>query len=82
VTAVYVESGSQRVFACALEWPGWCRSGKGEAQALEALAAAAPRYAPVAAEAGLPFPVKDGGFDVVERLGDDRLRRARQGRGP
>jgi len=66
-TAVYIESGSNRVFACALEWPGWCRSGKNEAQALEALATAAPRYAVVAAAAGLPFPTSDA-FDVVERL--------------
>jgi len=57
------------VFACAVDWPGWCRSGKDEEQALEALAAFAPRYAAVAAEAGVPFPVTtDGGFKVVERL--------------
>jgi len=68
-TAVYIESGSKRVFACALEWPGWCRSGKNEAQALEALAAAAPRYAVVAAAAGLPFPTRTSiMFAVVERL--------------
>lgn len=68
-TSVYIESGSKRVFACALNWPGWCRSGKNEAQALEALAAAAPRYAVVAAAAGLPFPTRAGNaFDVVERL--------------
>ena len=68
-TAVYIESGAKRAFACALEWPGWCRSGKNEAQALEALAAAAPRYAVVAAAAGLPFPNSaSNAFDVVERL--------------
>lgn len=65
--AVYLEAGSRRVFACALEWPGWCRSGRDERQALEALAAAAPRYGAVAAEAGLDFP-RDVAFDVVERL--------------
>jgi hypothetical protein len=66
---VTVESGSNRVFACALDWPGWCRSGKDEALALQALAAAAPRYAVVASAAGLPFPagVADR-FEVVERL--------------
>jgi len=68
-TAVYIESGTKRVFACALDWPGWCRSGKNETQALEALAAAAPRYAVVAAAAGLPFPTSTGDtFDIVERL--------------
>ncbi len=68
-TAVYLESGSRRVFACALDWPGWCRSGKDEEQALKVLAAAGRRYAVVAAEAGVAFPVRAGdGFDVVERL--------------
>lgn len=68
-TAVYIESGAKRTFACALEWPGWCRSGKNEAQALEALAAAAPRYAVVVAAAGLSLPTSAGNaFDVVERL--------------
>jgi hypothetical protein len=68
-TAVYLEVGRRRVFAAAVNWPGWCRSGKGEELALEALAAAAPRYAVVVAQAGLPFPpgVADA-FDVVERL--------------
>jgi hypothetical protein len=67
--AVYLEVGAKRVFACAYDWPGWCRAGKDEGQALAALVAAAPRYAVVAAEAGIPFPsdVADR-FDVVERL--------------
>jgi hypothetical protein len=66
-TRVFVEVGQKRVFACALDWPGWCRSGKDEAQALEALASAAPRYARVAQDAGISFP-GDTAFDVVERL--------------
>jgi hypothetical protein len=68
-TAVYLESGAKRTFACALEWPGWCRSGKREDQALEALAAAAPRYAVVAEGAGFPLPAGAGeAFEVLERL--------------
>jgi hypothetical protein len=68
-TSVYLEAGAKRVFACALEWPGWCRSGKTEEQALAALAAYAPRYAVVAREARVAFPVGAGtGFDVVERI--------------
>jgi hypothetical protein len=68
-TQVYLELGSKRIFACALDWPGWCRSGKDEDQALVALAMAAPRYAVVAAEAGLPFPRESADrFEVVERL--------------
>ena len=65
-TSVYLELGRRRVFACALEWPGWCRSGRTEEQALEALAAYQPRYAPVAREAGLEPP--SDRFEVVERL--------------
>ena len=29
-TDVYLELGTKRVFACALEWPGWCRGGRDE----------------------------------------------------
>ena len=72
---VYLEVGSKRVFAGTLEWPGWIRSARTEDQALDALAAAAPRYAPVAVLAGLALPkVPRGasvGFEVVERIGGD-----------
>jgi hypothetical protein len=53
---VYLEPGQKRVFACALAWPSWCRSGKTEDGALAALVAYAPRYAVVAREAGVDFP--------------------------
>ncbi|HEY6377814.1 MAG TPA: hypothetical protein VI316_01405 [Candidatus Dormibacteraeota bacterium] len=65
---VYVEAGRQKVFACALDWPGWCRAAKTEEGALETLAAAAPRYAVVAAQAGLAFPGPSAGFEIVERV--------------
>ncbi|GAC1364721.1 MAG: hypothetical protein NVSMB32_07550 [Actinomycetota bacterium] len=64
--AVYLEQGTKRAFAAAYEWPGWCRAGKTEELALAALAAAAPRYAPVAALAGLTPP--EGSFEVLERV--------------
>lgn len=68
-TSVYLEVGQKRVFACALDWPGWCRSAKSEEHALEALAAYADRYAAVAHEAGVAFPPPSPiAFDVVERL--------------
>jgi hypothetical protein len=63
-----VEAGAKRTFACAFDWPGWCRSGKDEGGALDALAAARHRYAAVAAEAGIPFPSEVGAFEVVERV--------------
>ena len=59
--------GTRRVFASAADWPGWTRAGKDEKSALEALAAAAPRYAPVAKAARTAF-VPGGSLDVVERL--------------
>ncbi|MDQ3980591.1 MAG: hypothetical protein M3314_13710 [Actinomycetota bacterium] len=67
--AAYLEVGTRRVFACAVDWPGWCRSGKTEDLALEALGAYAPRYARVADLAGVPFPATAASrFTVVERV--------------
>lgn len=69
---VYLEEGAKRVFACAVDWPGWCRSGRDVATALETLAAYAPRYAVVADETGASFNAEPGdptvGFQVVERV--------------
>ena len=54
---------------CAYDWPGWCRSEKDEAAALAALAAYAPRYAPVAKKARIAFdPKSAAAFRVVEHL--------------
>jgi hypothetical protein len=64
---VYIESGDKKVFACAIDFPGWCRSGRDEASALEALAGYAPRYAEVARRAEVAFPSKPE-FEVVERV--------------
>lgn len=68
-TPVYVEAGRKRTFACAYDWPGWCRAAKDELSALEALAAYAPRYAPVAKRARIAFdPESAAAFRVVEHL--------------
>jgi hypothetical protein len=67
-TRVYLEVGGKRVFASAADWPGWCRPGRDEQAALDALAAYAPRYAHVAKLAKVPFPAKAADFNVVERL--------------
>ncbi len=67
--AIGLEATPKKVFASALEWPGWSRAGRDEAAALAALAASAGRYAAVAREAGLAFgPIAPGDFQVVERL--------------
>lgn len=68
-TQVYLEIGSKRVFACAVDWPGWCRSGPDEHRALAALGDYASRYAPVAEAAGARFPTRAGeSFAVAERV--------------
>ena len=66
----YLEIGTKRIFAGALEWPGWCRSGRDEAAALQALVDYAPRYARAIASARLPFhaPEAVSALVVVERL--------------
>jgi hypothetical protein len=67
---VYLETGSKRTFAGANEWPGWCRSGKDEEAALEALFAYGPRFAKVLARSRLGFraPATPSALTVVERL--------------
>lgn len=67
---VALEIGSKRVFASALEWPGWCRAGKTADAAQEALVSYAGRYGPVAARAHLELPKKVE-LDVIERLKGD-----------
>jgi hypothetical protein len=67
---VYLERGDKRTFAGALDWPGWSRSGKDEAEAVEALLAYAPRYARVVKRSGLKesVPGSDATVDIVQRL--------------
>lgn len=68
-TPVYLELGRHRVFACSVEWPGWCRSGRTEEAALETLADYARRYAAVAKRAGQRFPARAADrLAVVERV--------------
>jgi len=66
---VYLEIGEKRVFASALDWPGWTRSARDEQSALEALAAYAPRYAAVPRAAHIKFASDSKStFKVVERV--------------
>ena len=66
---VYLEIGAKRTFAAAIEWPGWCRSGRGPEEALGTLVAYGPRYATAIATAA-PFlaPTDPATLDIVERL--------------
>src|SRR5512135_3377929 len=67
---IYLETGKKRIFAGALAWPGWCRSGRDEASALQALCDYGPRYGYALHTAGLGFqaPADASAFVVVERL--------------
>jgi len=67
---VYLEIGKKRTFAGAIDWPGWCRSGRDESAALQALFEAGPRYAHILSRARLGFkpPSDVSEFVVVERL--------------
>lgn len=67
MTNIYLEVGDRNVFACSLDWPGWCRAGHTEGAAMQALAEVAPRYAEVVRAAKQQFP-KVERFTVVERI--------------
>jgi hypothetical protein len=64
------EVAPKKTFVWAIDWPGWCRSGKDRALAVEALIAARGRYAKVARRAGLDLPtVEAEDVRIVESVG-------------
>ena len=67
---VYLEIGKKRTFAGAIDWPGWCRSGRDEESALQALIDYGPRYAKVLRTGQFKFqsPTDGSAFSIVERL--------------
>src|SRR5215472_8083694 len=67
---VYLEIGRTRTFAVALDWPGWCRSGRDEARALQALYDYGPRYGRALSNTQLRFraPSQASALVVVEQL--------------
>src|SRR5215467_12909170 len=70
---VYLEVGAKRVFAGAVEWPGWCRAAKTEDDALQALVDYASRYAKALGPAsrGVPKPKAVADLHVAERVKGD-----------
>jgi hypothetical protein len=63
-----VEVGTKKVFLWAVDWPGWCRSGKTELAASDALIAHAERYDAVIARAGYaPLHASAPDLDLVDR---------------
>jgi hypothetical protein len=67
---VYLEVGTKRVFAGAVDWPGWCRAAKTEDDALQAVIDYTTRYAEAlgSASRGLPRPKAVSGLHVVQRM--------------
>ena len=72
-TEVYVEAGDKRVFAGAIEWPGWCRTGRREDDALDRLFEYGTRYANVMAGSvrGFTVPRSRTDLSVVEHVAGD-----------
>jgi hypothetical protein len=68
--AVAIEATPKRAFASAIDWPGWSRGARTPDLALESLLAYGPRYATVAALAGLPFAAQPA-LEVRERSDGD-----------
>jgi hypothetical protein len=66
---VTIEHTPKKTFASAADWPGWSRSGKSEALALEALVAYARRYAPIAGAEHRRFAANPSveDLEIVER---------------
>lgn len=67
---VYLEVGKKRTFAGAIDWPGWCRSGRDEESALQALTDYGPRYGKVLRAGKMQFqsPTDTSAFSIIERL--------------
>jgi hypothetical protein len=67
---IYLEAGQKKVFAIAVNWPGWCRFGKDELLAVQMLMDAAPRYAKIANYAHLEFtvPKTTSLINIIARL--------------
>jgi hypothetical protein len=65
---VAIETGKKKVFAVALDWPGWARTATSEEAAVKAVGDYAERYRPVAEAAGLALPAEDElSYDVAVR---------------
>ncbi|GAA0410127.1 hypothetical protein Acor_35650 [Acrocarpospora corrugata] len=67
---LYLENGPKKVFACSIDWPGWCRIGNSEDLAIEAFLEYEPRYRVIAERAGLAFD--PGEAVVTEHVKGDR----------
>jgi hypothetical protein len=66
---VAIETGPKRVFATAIDWPGWSRGARTEDDALEALRNYGPRYAAVmSGSLSFALPSDPKAYRVEERV--------------
>ena len=66
---MYLEATPKRTFAAAVDWPGWCRSGRTTDEALDALVVYGARYAKAIGErAGFTPPAVVAELNVTDRL--------------
>jgi hypothetical protein len=65
---IFIEEGRKKTFAGSINWPGWCRSGKDQQTAIDALLEYGPRFSLVTNAAGLNFlpPQTANEFQVIE----------------
>ena len=61
----FVEIGKKRIFVGAVDWPGWCRSGRDEETALQALIDYGPRYGALLHSREIEFQVPIDAFDLI-----------------
>jgi hypothetical protein len=66
---LFIETGKKKVFAGAIEWPGWCRSGKNEDNAILELKNYGSRYAQMFGGSEVDFQTPDSisDFSISER---------------
>jgi len=62
---VFVEVGKKRIFVGAVDWPGWCRSGRDEKAALQALIDYGPRYAQVLHSRDIKFQIPTDTSELI-----------------
>jgi hypothetical protein len=62
---VYLEIGKKRIFVGAVDWPGWCRSGRDEKTALQALIDYGPRYGALLHRGEIEFQAPTDASDLI-----------------
>lgn len=67
---IAIERAERRAFAIAYDWPGWARSGRDEATAIQTLVNYGPRYAATLRSTEYAFtpPESLDAYQVIERL--------------